>query len=79
MGTRLGCGAIDQNRRQFLSIAASGIAFAGAAGVLPVPPAQAASDATSDAISPFRINVPDDALVDLRHRLAASRWPDGRG
>jgi hypothetical protein len=28
-----------------------------------------------DAIRPFSINVPEEALVDLR-RLAATRWPE---
>lgn len=33
--------------------------------------------ATEDtSIRPFRINVPEEALVDLRRRLAATRWPD---
>ncbi len=30
----------------------------------------------SDAIRPFRINVPQEALVELRRRIAATRWPD---
>jgi pimeloyl-ACP methyl ester carboxylesterase len=30
----------------------------------------------ADAIRPFRINVPDEALFDLRRRIAATRWPD---
>src|SRR5215208_7783394 len=30
----------------------------------------------SAALRPFRINVPDEALVDLRQRIAATRWPD---
>jgi pimeloyl-ACP methyl ester carboxylesterase len=30
----------------------------------------------ADTITPFRINVPDEALVDLRQRLAATRWPE---
>jgi pimeloyl-ACP methyl ester carboxylesterase len=30
----------------------------------------------SDAIRPFRVNVPDEQLIDLRRRLAATRWPD---
>ncbi len=30
----------------------------------------------SDALQPFRIAVPDDVLVDLRDRLARTRWPD---
>jgi len=30
----------------------------------------------TDAIRPFRIEIPDAALEDLRRRLAATRWPD---
>jgi pimeloyl-ACP methyl ester carboxylesterase len=30
----------------------------------------------ADAIRPFRINVPEENLVDLRRRIAATRWPD---
>src|ERR1700728_399412 len=29
-----------------------------------------------DTIRTFRINIPKDQLVDLRQRLAATRWPD---
>ena len=29
-----------------------------------------------DAIHPFRVNIPKEALVDLRRRIAATRWPD---
>jgi pimeloyl-ACP methyl ester carboxylesterase len=32
--------------------------------------------ATATAIRPFRIDVPNGALVDLRRRIAATRWPD---
>lgn len=32
--------------------------------------------AEDNAVRPFRINVPEEALVDLRQRLAATRWPD---
>ncbi|MEH2543675.1 hypothetical protein V1283_000320 [Bradyrhizobium sp. AZCC 2262] len=32
--------------------------------------------ATNDAIRPFRINVSDEDLIDLRRRLAATRWPE---
>jgi Epoxide hydrolase N terminus len=31
---------------------------------------------SSSAIRPFSINVPEEALVDLRRRLAATRWPE---
>jgi hypothetical protein len=32
--------------------------------------------AEGDAIRPFRVNVPEEQLVDLRRRIAATRWPD---
>jgi pimeloyl-ACP methyl ester carboxylesterase len=35
-----------------------------------------AQRSASDAIRPFRAHVPDEALTDLRRRLAATRWPD---
>src|SRR5262245_17092049 len=37
------------------------------------PPERAAA---SSAIRPFRVEVPEEALVDLRQRVAAMRWPD---
>jgi pimeloyl-ACP methyl ester carboxylesterase len=30
---------------------------------------------TADAVRPFRVNVPEEALDDLRRRIAAARWP----
>jgi pimeloyl-ACP methyl ester carboxylesterase len=30
----------------------------------------------SDSIRPFKINVPEEDLVDLRRRIAATRWPE---
>jgi pimeloyl-ACP methyl ester carboxylesterase len=39
-------------------------------------PRPAEPDAEVDAIRPFHIDVPDDELVDLRRRIAATRWPD---
>ncbi|GGC75268.1 multidrug MFS transporter [Chelatococcus reniformis] len=38
--------------------------------------ARAGAPAVGDAIRPYRIAIPDDAIVDLRRRLAATRWPD---
>ena len=32
--------------------------------------------ATATAIRPFTVDVPEDELVELRRRLAATRWPD---
>ena len=31
---------------------------------------------TETPIRPFRIDVPEEELVDLRRRIAATRWPD---
>jgi pimeloyl-ACP methyl ester carboxylesterase len=73
MRARSGCEIINQDRRQLLSAAAMGIAAAGAASLFPAYPAPAA---TSDEIRPFRVNVPEEQLVDLRRRIAATRWPD---
>jgi pimeloyl-ACP methyl ester carboxylesterase len=65
--------AIKHDRRKLLAGAAMGLAAAGAASLFPIHSALAA---TNDAIRPFRINVPEEALVDLRRRLAATRWPE---
>jgi len=73
MTTQLDPEMIDQDRRRLLSTAAMGIAAAGAASLFPAHPAPAA---TNDAIRPFRIDVPEEDLVDLRRRIAATRWPD---
>ena len=62
-----------QDRRQFLSTAAMGIVSASAASLLSTHPASAAE---SDAIRPFRVDVPEEELVDLRKRVLATRWPD---
>ena len=64
---------VDQNRRRLLGMATTGIAAAGAAGLLP---SQLAAAPAGDAIRPFRIEIPQDALIDLRRRLAATRWPE---
>ena len=73
MPTRPGSEAVNPHRRQLLTTAAMGIAAAGAASFFPV---HSASAATTDAIRPFRIDVPEEDLVDLRRRVVATRWPD---
>src|SRR5215470_9597289 len=55
-------------RRDFLALSAA----AGAAGLVPA----SVRAATGDAIRPFSFNAPEEAIVDLRRRLAATRWPE---
>jgi pimeloyl-ACP methyl ester carboxylesterase len=61
--------ATSSTRRDILAISA----VAGAFSVLPARFALAADDNT---IRPFKINVPEEQVVDLRRRIAATRWPD---
>src|SRR5580658_5690381 len=56
-------------RRSFLAASAA----AGAAGALSSGTLAATE---GNPIRPFQINVPEDALVDLRRRINATRWPD---
>ena len=56
-------------RRRLLATAAA----ASAAGLFSTDLRAAAQDTS---IRSFSINVPEDALVDLRRRIAATRWPD---
>src|SRR5215472_1757279 len=39
---------------------------------------QSASQQTADkeAIRPFHVSIPEESLVDLRRRIAATKWPD---
>ena len=60
-------------RSQLLITAAIGFAVAVAASLFPTYPGSAA---TNDTIRPFRVRVPQEALTDLRRRIAATRWPD---
>ena len=82
---------VDHERRLFIGTAAMGIAAtAGALGLLPEHLAAADTGQHSnqgtppmattgaDALRPFRVSVPEEQLEDLRRRLAATRWPDGR-
>ena len=57
------------NRRDFLAVSA-------AAATLNVLAAGALKAAEGDVSRPFRVNIPDEQLVDLRRRIAATRWPD---
>src|SRR3954464_909737 len=61
------------NRRALLSTAATGIAAAGAASLLPLPLGAAPA---GDALRPFHIEIPAEQLADLRRRVLATRWPE---
>ena len=61
--------AWSPTRRDVLATSAA----ASAVGLLPEQFATAADNTT---IRPFRFSVPDEALVDLRQRIKATRWPD---
>jgi pimeloyl-ACP methyl ester carboxylesterase len=61
------------NRRDLLATAAAVGAAVAAADFFP---AKADAAAESSAIRPFRVNVPQEALDDLRRRVKATRWPD---
>jgi pimeloyl-ACP methyl ester carboxylesterase len=64
---------VDRDRRHFVGLVTASIAAAGAASILSTGLAAAAGD---DAIRPFRVNISEEPLVDLRRRLNATRWPD---
>jgi hypothetical protein len=81
--------AIDRDRRQLLGTAAMGIAVAGAASLLaalldsagaalaqPSNQGDTQMAPKGDAIRPFSINFPEEALVDLRRRINATKWPE---
>ena len=52
------------------------LAAAAAAGAVSLLPAQLRAAADPSAIHPFRVNFPASDLVDLRRRIAATKWPD---
>jgi pimeloyl-ACP methyl ester carboxylesterase len=66
-------GDVDHGRRRFVEVAALSVA---AAATLSLLPGHAAAATENSAIRPFRINVPEDQVVDLRRRIVATRWPD---
>jgi pimeloyl-ACP methyl ester carboxylesterase len=52
------------------------IITAAAAGAVGIIPSQVRAAALSSAVRPFHVDVPEEALVDLRRRIASTRWPD---
>lgn len=66
-------------RRDFLGVSAAaagyGIGLPVFAGEASAAQASVGTVGATDAIRPYRIAVPQEALVDLRRRIAATRWP----
>jgi pimeloyl-ACP methyl ester carboxylesterase len=61
--------APSPTRRDVLATTAA----ASAVGLFHGEPASAAAE---NAIRPFRVNIPEEQLIDLRRRIAATQWPD---
>ncbi|WP_158933294.1 epoxide hydrolase family protein [Acidisphaera sp. S103] len=61
--------SLSPTRRSLLSTAA-------AAGAVSLLPARLLAATEDNAIRPFRIDISEAALVDLRRRVVATRWPD---
>ena len=59
----------SSTRRDILAISA-------AAGAFTVLSARFAAAAEDNTIRPFKITVPEEQIVDLRRRIASTRWPD---
>jgi len=57
---------------QTVATAAAGTSVSG----LPSVAVAGATEHNGNAIRPFRINVPEEALADLRRRVVATRWPE---
>src|SRR4051794_24732397 len=56
-----------------MSVPTQPTATSTAAGAVPAP--RSASEADRTAIRPFEVHVPEEQLVELRRRLAVTRWP----
>ena len=65
--------AINQDRRRLLGAATMGIAVAGTASLLT---SQLAVAFAADVIRPFRVNISEEQIADLRRRVLATRWPE---
>src|SRR5882672_8782143 len=64
-------------QRSFRNLAFAITAFLLCHGLISLSNAQSnAPEAGKDTIRPFKANVPEKDLIDLRRRIAATRWPD---
>ena len=72
MSTQSVSEVIDQDRRQLLSQCGDGNCSRGCREHVSGVPSNAAPSAE---IRPFRVHFPEEALVDLRRRVSATKWP----
>jgi pimeloyl-ACP methyl ester carboxylesterase len=52
------------------------IASSAAVGALSVLPTKVRAGAVESSVRPFHINIPEEAVVDLRRRINATKWPE---
>ncbi|MDK1489815.1 epoxide hydrolase [Sinorhizobium sp. 7-81] len=52
------------------------LAATAVAGAISMFPRTLRAAAAGEAIRPFRVDIPDDKLADLRQRIVATRWPE---
>jgi pimeloyl-ACP methyl ester carboxylesterase len=64
------------SRRESLALGAAAIAASAAPAFVPAAIAGQPDDAARSDIRPFRVHFPESDLIDLRQRIAATRWPD---
>src|SRR5437016_1029204 len=71
----MSAGSLAPTQRSVLATSVAACAFG--LLLLAVPSyAQTVPAVEADAVRPYHINIPEEALVDLRRRLAATRWPE---
>ena len=59
-----------------IAIAAGVLAVLGGTATVSAQDNPLKSPTEGDAVRPFRVHFPDEALADLKRRIAATRWPD---
>jgi pimeloyl-ACP methyl ester carboxylesterase len=73
MSTSHNSEVIDRDRRLLLRSAAMGIVVVGTASLFPVRSGYAEEE---NGIRPFRVDFPEEELIDLRRRINSTRWSD---
>lgn len=75
--TRVRCdGRLRSNRRSSRAGSAAAIGLGLLLLAAPGHAREKVTDTAATAIRPFVVDIPEEALTDLRRRLAATRWPD---